>query len=161
MFRRVDRRSLVRPQTAYGEWLLSQILNDGRDVDASGLSPEQHFTICQGVFEAAINRRFSPGTDVSTLNEFVMWIYDRVQRLTPIDYSHPIDAIRPIDAEALIREALGEEVDTKGISPGERMWFEWLAIVFVVDDLKLPEQDVISIIVQGERTAQSRGYQLK
>lgn len=84
-----------------------------------------------------------------------MYIHDRAKERTPIDN------IVPIEAEALVRAALGEDVDTKGIPIESRMWFEGLALLLIANELTLSKDDVIGLIVQGEDLARSCGYRLQ
>jgi hypothetical protein len=64
-----------------------------------------------------------------------------------------------LKAKAIIRSALGnKEVDTKGITSGQKYLIHVLVAAFASAKLRLVEADIDQIIVDAEKIAIERGW---
>lgn len=144
-----DRR---RPTSYQGQWLRAAIKGDdtATSLAADEPDPDAADAVLTATFELAVVRHFKPGHDVRVIGEFVRDLRER----------YSADVFRQIDAEALIRAALGEDVSTDGIDIRPEFHAKLLTIVEVVERHGLPEREVYAMLVEAERIATARGFAL-
>jgi hypothetical protein len=133
-----------------GQWIRANVKGDeaawkrlGDDPDA-----EAAFAVLTAAFELAVRRRFTPGQDVRDISRFVGGMKDRFA----------LDMVRHIDAEALIRAALGEDVSTDGIEMVAESHARQFTIVEVVEQLNLSDRDLDALLAEAEQMAVARGF---
>jgi hypothetical protein len=126
-----------------GDDTATSLAPDEPDVDAAE-------AVLTATFELAVVRHFKPGDDVRVIGEFVRDVRE----------SYSADVFRQIDAEALIRAALGEDVSTDGIDMRSEFHTKVFTIVEVVERHGLSERAVDAMVVEAERVAIARGFAL-
>jgi hypothetical protein len=147
----------ARPRTYVGQWLLAgmldqraerqrlgRMLNNGR----SGWNPDEP-AVVGFAFEMAVRRLFPESVDVPEITLFVEELRSRVQRTSPPDQ---------LEAEVLIRDALGEPVDIGGISAGKIFTTHAAILGFAIQKLALGESDIKQLILESERIAFKQGW---
>ena len=123
---------------------LTPLLNNGK----SGWNDDEP-AVVEFAFKLAVRRLFPESVDVREITAFVRDLRSRVQRTAPPDQ---------LEAEALIRDALGESVDISGMRPTKIFTTRSAILAYAVLKLALPESDVRQLILESEKIAFEQGW---
>jgi hypothetical protein len=96
-------------------------------------------------FGLAVRRRFEPDTPLPEISRTVA---------TAV-HDHAAAAIPPLDAEMLVRDALGEAVPVDGIDPAVRLAVHLLLFASLTDGLALGDTELDALIAEAENRAQA------
>lgn len=145
------------PRTYVGQWLLagmldqraerqrlSRMLNNGK----SGWNADEP-AVVGFAFELAVRRLFGKSVDMLEITEFVQDLRSRVHSTAPPDQR---------EAEALIRDVLGEPVDISGMTTAKIFTTHAAILGGVVLKLALREPDIRQLILESERIAFEQGW---
>jgi hypothetical protein len=154
-------RSVSRggPRTYVGQWLRATLLrqtelrdrlrpklNGGRQTGWNDDEP----AVVEAACERAVGRFFGSDYDVRAITAFAA-------ELREANANDPTND--QLKTEAVIRLALGEQnVDTQGITPGQKFLIRLAVLAGVVGHLKLSEADVDQLITDAEKVAVERGW---
>jgi hypothetical protein len=143
------------PQTLVGKWV--RLIPPAHEEARKHLLAEMRRTkgwtrgrveVLNNAFQIALRMRFPTDGDVRDITRFV----------------HDIDPILghrgvgPLEVEAKIREALGEDVSTEGIDVNATIAISRLVLGLVVDDLGLTQDDIDNVVAEAERRAVREGH---
>lgn len=154
-------RSVSRggPRTNVGQWLRAALLrqtelrdrlrpklNGGRKTGWNDDEP----AVLEAACERAVGRFFGSDYDVRAVTAFAA-------QLREANAGDP--TYDQLKMEAVIRLALGEpDVDTQGITAGQKFLIRLVVLGGVVAKLGLGEADVDQLITEAERVAIERGW---
>lgn len=94
-------------------------------------------------FGLVVRRRFEPDAPLSEISRTV----------AAAVHEHPSVAIPMLDAEMLLRAALGEQVPVEEIDPAIVVAVHVLLFATIADELALGEDELSGVIVQAEKEA--------
>jgi hypothetical protein len=126
------------PSTPTGRYLRAVAVNDR----AEGLAGEPVPDVLARSFLAAVRLRFRPDAPLLAIAASVATAARR----------YPYLHLPPREAEMLIRDALGEQVPTAGITPDQVMVVHMLIFSALVDELALTDDELDELIAEAERS---------
>lgn len=94
-------------------------------------------------------RLFTGSVDMREITEFVEELRSLVHSTTPPDQ---------LEAEALIRDGLGEDVDISGIGRMKIFTTHGAILGYAIRKLALSEPDIRKLILESERIAFEKGW---
>jgi hypothetical protein len=153
-------RKARKPESAYGRWFAAVILNRqaqarelgsrlGQLIPVGGWEQERIAAI---VFERLVREAFSPACDVRDISKFVDEILVRM--------TNP-GLVGRLEAEALIRSALGEEaVSTSGIDLGQAGSIRTAVSMTLINAMRLSSGHVERRVREAEQAAETEGVVL-
>jgi hypothetical protein len=100
------------------------------------------YPVLYETFRAAVEQRFAEGEDVRNITRFL----NQPRLLLWPEAGFPI-----IEAEALIRSALGEQGLVDGISTENVVRIRYQLLTYLVEDLRLTDTELDTLIVDSER----------
>jgi hypothetical protein len=125
---------------------LQSTLNGGRRTGWNDDEP----AVVEAACELAARRFFGASYDVRTVTAFVWEMREATANDPPLDQ---------LKAEAVIRLALGDkEVDTEGITPGQKYLIRCQATTYASAKLGLGEAEIDQMITDAEKIAVERGW---
>jgi hypothetical protein len=141
----VWRRAGSHPSSITGRWLMAFVRNDqdGMTRLHHEPDPEQSRRVLAAAFRAAIRRRFPGDLDLRDVGTFIRSVRQRVPRIE----------FRLIDAEALVRQAHGEDLDVSGIDADTRYLISMMLFGEVVWAAGLSDAEVAAMLVSAESVA--------
>ena len=148
-----------RPRTNVGQWLratllrqtelrdrLKNKLNGGK---VKGWNDDEP-AVVQAACELAVGRFFGTTYDVRAVTTFAAELYEAAAHDPRYDQ---------LKTEAVIRSALGEQdIDTAGITPGQKYLIRGMVVTFVYGKLRLGEAELDRLITDAEKIAVKRGW---
>jgi hypothetical protein len=148
-----------RPRTNVGQWLRAMLLRQPELRDrlraelnggkTKGWNDDEP-AVVEAACELAVGRFFGASYDVRAVTEFVAVLREATDRDPRYDQ---------LKTEAVIRAALGEkDVDTEGITPGQKYLIRCAVLTLVCGKLRLGEVDVDLLITEAEKIAFKRGW---
>ena len=99
--------------------------------------------VWDSAFRLAVRRRFEPASPLAEITRTVAGAV----------HAHEAAAIPVLDAEMLVREALGEEVPVDEIEPAVRLAVHVLVFASLADELALGDGELDGLIAQAEELA--------
>lgn len=135
-----------------GKYLRASMLRHESERLALGARMDKEFSsldsqqVMATAFEVAVARWFEPGVDLRKISIFVA---DMRRAFGP--------DVPSLEAEALIRKALGEQVTTDDIAMRERVGTFILTLMTVADFRGREEVEVDSILTEAERAVFEQG----
>jgi hypothetical protein len=94
-------------------------------------------------FGLAVTRRFEPGSALAEISRSVAGAV----------HEHSVAALPMLDAEMLVRDALGETVPLEDIDPGVLIAVHLLVFASLIDELALGDGELDGLIAQAEEKA--------
>jgi hypothetical protein len=149
-----------RPRSVYGSWFLAVLLRSAEQqarygalmrerIPAGGL---EQMAIAARVFQRLMARQFTPDQPVRDISDFVASV--RASMARP-------EAVGRLEAEALIRYALGEEtVFLHGIDAQQAGNIYAGLSVKIILIHRLSDAEVTALVVEAEQWVESRGTEL-
>jgi len=134
-----------RVRTDPGQYLLAAARDDAPARFGHPPAPvdDTALRIWSSAFALAVRRRFEPR---SPLAEISRTVSGAVQ-------THEVAALPVLDAEMLVREALGETVPVDEIDPAVRLAVHLLVFASLTDELALGDGELDGLIAQAEELA--------
>lgn len=133
---RADAPGGRHPATPGGRYLRATAINDRADEPHGDAVRD----VCSRAFASVVQLRFRPDTPLLAIACSVRAAAHR----------HPALAVRVREAEMLIREALGEQVPTGGITPDQAVAVHVLLFASLVDELALTDDELDELIADAE-----------
>jgi hypothetical protein len=146
--------------SVYGGWYLANLLNRPDDIErysgelrrrARETDLEQA-DIPQQVFQLLVNKHFSPHWDVREIANEVDTFLSRLSDARRIDR---------MGAEALIRDALGEDVILDGLSFADRLNVYIAFSIAMIYAEGISETEVLGLVLRAEEVLKRRGVELE
>ncbi|MEV6970591.1 hypothetical protein AB0M47_36345 [Hamadaea sp. NPDC051192] len=136
--------------TLGGRWLFSEIT--GKDIEPKRNIKDQRseLALWHAAFELAVRSAFDNDTPVAEISAFAQRMHDR--------FKPEFAAIPPIDSEALIRAALGEDLDIEAIKPRHRGLVYVVVLSIIVKDKAISDTDLRRLLATAENVARERGF---
>lgn len=145
----------MNPQTLAGKLLRAIVLRDAQGMEGPRIALEKSgwidaSRVFDDAFAAVVRLRFAEVTDVRLISRWIIAV--AAQR--------NIRAKLPIaEAEAMIRHAMGEDVDISDIPGLTRPTIKLVITEAAILDLGWTENDIDSFLVEVEQRVRSRGFQ--
>lgn len=159
-WRRHFRRAKPEPRSLYGRWLLALLYGPPELIEHYG-EPLGKLTMEQGNSQSAISdrlfmrlvaMRFMPGQPVRDISDYVAAIVMAMDRSVRFGR---------LEAEALIRHALGEEsVSLSGIDQDLATRIRGGFVAAIIREKGLAPEQVTRLVVEAEDWVASSGVQL-
>ncbi|MEV6970592.1 hypothetical protein AB0M47_36350 [Hamadaea sp. NPDC051192] len=142
-------RKGTKLSTRSAQWLLDQIME--RPAASVKISDEvAELAVWQAAFELAVVLRFVATTPVHEIAAYVQYMRT--------SFHADLKKIVPIEAEAMIRAALGEDLDLSGIRQQQRAHVYFTTFVLIVRERSMSEKQLRSILIKAENLARRRGF---
>jgi hypothetical protein len=148
-----DARPVGGPRTVYGNYLRAYSLRQAdrrremlAELDRKGW--DDSIPVLETAFDLAVNRLFRPDSDLAEITAFVAGVRD----------AFGAKNVPALEAEAIIRESLGEDTQTDDIDGDVYFTIKVLVICGVVDVLKYTESQIDELLVEAERQVAAEGY---
>lgn len=148
-----------QPESVFGRWILAQMLN--RPDEAAKYAAElqtilaadpEQFIVANVLFRSLVTKVFAPDQDVREIAGFVDAVFTGI--------THPNGVLR-VDAEAFIRDALGEtDVILDGLGLAQRLSVQLPFSAALIRRLGASPDDVAALTAQSERAARALGVEL-
>jgi len=132
-------------RTGPGRYLLSAAQDDAPAWFGDPPAPvdDTALRVWDSAFRLAVRRRFEPETPLAEISRTVAGAV----------HTHQAAALPVLDAEMLVRDALGEEVPVDGIDPAVRLAVHLLVFASLTDELALGDGELDGLIAQAEELA--------
>jgi len=103
--------------------------------------------VTRAAFQVAVHRLFSPDADLQEITKFVTDVHQAFGDDVPV-----------LETEALIRQALGEDVPTSDIDPWSEMKGKTATLLGAADFLSWTQQDVDEVLAEAETIVKKNGF---
>jgi hypothetical protein len=101
-------------------------------------------------FQLAARKRFAYDEDIRNITDFIK----------ELRYRFGAENVPLMETEAMIRDALGEDVSLDGIAYKKSLELKGLVFVGVADNLDLPDDEIDALITKAELIVDSQGHRL-
>lgn len=134
-----------RIQTDPGQYLLAAARDDApaRIGSPAVAVDDTALRIWDSAFKLAVRRRFEPESPLAEISRTVAGAV----------HAHEAAALPVLDAEMLVRDALGEAVPVDEIDPAVRLAVHLLVFASLTDELALGDGELDGLIAQAEELA--------
>ncbi|WP_433136149.1 hypothetical protein ACQPZ8_28405 [Actinomadura nitritigenes] len=149
---------MKKPDSLYGRFLGAIMTGDLKGMEDTRARAVQEIppqsseggAVAEHVFNRVVSQYFTPATPVAEISRYVIMLNEMTT-----------DPLNPIDAEMVIRRALGEvDVSLVGLSAGQIHTMRAIIAGDLARRMKLQKAAVYRLIIEAERNARAAGVNL-